>query len=63
MSVRVRAYARVCVCIFHIVNLMPTVCVSFADNIVNLNVHYVCLMLVQRSEPQGRRFTNFHDYY
>ena len=25
-------------------------------------VHYVCL-LVQRFEPQGRRFTNFHYYY
>ena len=28
------------------------------------NVHYVChIMLVQRFEPQGMRFTNFHYYY
>ena len=27
-------------------------------------MHYVCnTMLVQRFEPQGRRFTNFHYYY
>ena len=32
---------------------------SFFDNIFHLDVHYVC-MLVQRFEPQGRRFTNFH---
>ena len=32
------------------------------DNIFHLDVHYVC-MLVQRFEPQGRRFTNFHYYY
>ena len=29
----------------------------FWDNIFHLDVHYVC---VQRFEPQGRRFTNFH---
>ena len=34
----------------------------FFDNIFHLDVHYVC-MLVQRFEPQGRRFTNFHYYY
>ena len=34
----------------------------FLDNIFHLDVHYVC-MLVQRFEPQGRRFTNFHYYY
>ena len=32
------------------------------DNIFHLDVRYVC-MLVQRFEPQGRRFTNFHYYY
>ena len=31
------------------------------DNIFHLDVHYVCT-LVQRFEPQGRRFTNFHYY-
>ena len=31
-------------------------------NIFHLDVHYVC-MLVQRFEPQGRRFTNFYYYY
>ena len=36
----------------------------FLDNIFHLDVHYVCYtMLVQRFEPQGRRFTNFHYYY
>ena len=34
----------------------------FLDNILHLDVHYVCL-LVQHFEPQGRRFTNFHYYY
>ena len=34
----------------------------FLYNIFHLDVHYVC-MLVQRFEPQGRRFTNFHYYY
>ena len=33
-------------------------------NVFHLDVHYVCYpMLVQRFEPQGRRFTNFHYYY
>ena len=32
------------------------------DTVFHLDVHYVC-MLVQRFEPQGRRFTNFHYYY
>ena len=31
------------------------------DNIFHLNVHYV-YMLIQRFEPQGMRFTNFHYY-
>ena len=31
-------------------------------SIFHLDVHYVC-MLVQRFEPQGRSFTNFHYYY
>ena len=64
----------VCVCIFCIVMLKPlwmsTICCflfgcfSFlSDNIFHLNVHYVCYtMLVQRFEPQGRCFTNFHYY-
>ena len=34
----------------------------FGDNIFHLDVHYVCI-LVQRFEPQGRPFTNFHYYY
>ena len=34
----------------------------FFNNIFHLDVHYVC-MLVQRFEPQGRRFTNFRYYY
>ena len=34
----------------------------FWDTIFHLDVHYVC-MFVQRFEPQGRRFTNFHYYY
>ena len=34
----------------------------FFYNIFHLDVHYVC-MLVQRFQPQGRRFTNFHYYY
>ena len=39
-------------------------CCFIADNISHLNVYYVCYtMLVQRFEPQGRRFTNFHYYY
>ena len=45
---------------------MPGFVVVFviADNIFHLNVHYVCYtMLVQHSELQGMRFTNFHYYY
>ena len=34
----------------------------FFNKIFHLDIHYVC-MLVQRFEPQGRRFTNFHYYY
>ena len=26
-------------------------------------MYIMCVMLVQRFEPQGRRFTNFHYYY
>ena len=55
----------VCVCISSIVfkNPLGTFCsFSFFDNIFHLDVHYVC-MLVQRFEPHGRRFTNFHYYY
>ena len=37
-------------------------CRCVLDNIFNLDVHYIC-MLVQRFEPQGRRFTNFRYYY
>ena len=33
----------------------------FWDKIFYLDVHSVCL-LVERVEPQGRRFTNFHYY-
>ena len=37
-------------------------CVFFAD-IIHLDVHYVCYtMLVQRFEPQDRRFTNYYYY-
>ena len=49
---------------------MSALCVRFcfvfliADNTFCLDAHYVCYtMLVQRSEPQGRHFTNFHYYY
>ena len=49
----------VCVCIFCIVMLEHLSIYIFFDNIFHLDVHYVC-MLVQRFEPQGRRFTNFH---
>ena len=35
-----------------------------ADNILHLDVHYVCYtMLVQSFELQGRHFTNFHYYF
>ena len=54
----------VCVCIFCIIMLehLSIYTSSFFDNIFHLDVHHVC-MLVQRFEPQGRRFTNFHYYY
>ena len=67
-----------CACIFSIVMLEPlSITSSFSFfffffffgggggggyNILHLDVRYVC-MLVQRFEPQGRRFTNFHYYY
>ena len=68
-SVRACVCVYVWACIFCLVMLEPllmsTLCVSFffltADNIFHLNALYVCYtMLVQRFEPQGRRFTNFH---
>ena len=35
-----------------------------ADKVYHLDIHCMCyIMLVQRFEPQGRRFTNFHYYY
>ena len=44
-------------------NIFQLFCL-FADNIFHLAVHYVCYnILVQRFEPQGWRFTNFHYYY
>ena len=53
----------VCVCIFCIIMLEHlSIYTFFFDNIFHLDVHYVC-MLVQRFEPQGRRFTNFDYYY
>ena len=54
----------VCVCIFCIIMLehLSIYTSSFFDNIFHLDVHHVC-MLVQRFEPQGRRFTSFHYYY
>ena len=57
--------ACVCVCIFCIIMLELLSIYKlliFLDNIFHLDVHYVC-MLVQRFEPKGRRFTNFHYYY
>ena len=58
------ACVRVCMCVCVVMLeplLMSTSCV---DNIVHLSVHYVCyIMLVQRFEPQGRHFTNFHYYH
>ena len=42
---------------------MLAVC-YIADNIRDLDVRYVCyIMPVQRFEPQGRHFTNFHCYF
>ena len=56
----------VCLCPSVSLSLLSTVVniyfFFFFDNIFHLDVHYVC-MLVQRFEPQGRRFTNFHYYY
>ena len=55
-----------CACIFCIIMLehlsIYTLKKRKKANIFHLDVHYV-YMLVQRFEPQGRRFTNFHDYY
>ena len=50
--------ACVCVCVCVCVRACVRACVRVCD------VHYVC-MLVQRFEPMGRRFTNFHysNYY
>ena len=67
----------VCECASFAVTLEPssTLCISsfplflnlyIADNIFHLDVHSVCYsysMLVQCSELQSRRFTNFHYYY
>ena len=57
----VRACVCVCVCIIMLehLSIYSYISSSFLDNIFHLDVHYVC-MLVQRFEPQGRRFTNFH---
>ena len=58
----------VCVCVHLLHNMLePLVDIYFFffllfDNIFHLDVHYVC-MPVQRCEPQGRRFTNFHYYH
>ena len=41
----------------YIMYIMHTLCILCIHY-----VRYVC-MLAQRFEPQGRRFTNFHDYY
>ena len=53
----------VCACIFCIIMLehLSIYTFFFFDNIFHLDVHYVC-MLVQRFEPQGGCFTNFHYY-
>ena len=59
---RVRACVRACVCVCVSSILFKNPCrylfLFFSDNIFHLDVHYV-YMLVQRFEPQGRRFTNF----
>ena len=56
--------ACACVCIFCIIMLehLSIYIYKKMDNIFHLDVHYVC-MLVQRLEPQGRCFANFHHYY
>ena len=61
---RARVCVCVCVCIFCIIMLehLSIYAAFFLDNIFHLDVHYMC-MFVQRIEPQGRRFTNFHYYY
>ena len=54
------------VCIFCIImlehlSMYTFIFIYFFDNVFHLDVHYVCIfMLVQRFEPQVRRFTNFH---
>ena len=76
MCVCMRACMCVCVseCTSFAVTLEHyTLCISFfplflnlyiADNILHPDVHSVCyIMLVQCSELQSRRFTNFHYYY
>ena len=64
-------YVCVCVCVcVHLLHnyawvleaLVDIHIFIFLDNIFHLDVHYVC-MLVQRFEPQGRRFRNFQYYY
>ena len=59
--------AHVCMCVYLLHNYARTLVDIYIkkkkmDNIFHLDVHYVC-QLVQRFEPQGRCFTNFHDYY
>ncbi len=63
MCVCVRARVCVCVYICHIVVLEPLLMSALYVRL-SLDVHYVChIMLVQRFDPQGRRFTYFHYYY
>ena len=61
----VRVYVCAFYCIIMLENLSMYIYIDiviYLDNIFHLSVHYVC-MLVQRFEPQGRHFTNFHYYY
>ena len=64
VCMRVCVCVCVCVCIFciGILEHLSTYTFGGGDKIFHLDVHYVCV-LVQRFEPQGRRFTNFHYYY
>ena len=59
-SKKIQKTLYVCVHLLH--SYTWTLFFFFFYNIFHLDVHYVC-MLVQRFEPQGRRFTNFHYYY
>ena len=61
-----RACVRVCVCIFCIIMLEHLSIYTFLFYFLiafYISMYIIVCMLVQRIEPQGRRFTNFHYYY